>query len=222
MGKYKYVFFDMDGTIGDTREGIFNCTRYGFEKLGKEIDDSYESLIRVIGPPLVWAYQEYFGVSREDAEKVTAYYRERYSKKGIYEMNLYNGIENVLKKLVDSGIILAVVSAKPEDYIDRIMKHFGIDKYFSYNSSASKKDTDTSKVRLIKRSIEHFGIDDLSQVVMVGDRKYDLEGASDVGIDGIGVTYGFGSAEELNSCKKVFIAKTPDEIYDYIISTESK
>ena len=212
----------MDGTIGDTKEGIFNCTRYGFEKLGVEIDDSYESLIRVIGPPLVWAYQEYFGVSKEDAEKVTAYYRERYSEKGIFEMNLYDGIEDVLKKLVDAGMILAVVSAKPEDYIDRIMKHFGIDKYFSYNSSASKKDTDSSKVRLINRAIEHFGIEDLSQVVMVGDRKYDLDGASDVGVDGIGVIYGFGSLEELSNCENVFIAKTPHEIYDYIISTESK
>ena len=222
MGKYKYVFFDMDGTIGDTKEGIFNSTRYGFEKLGKEIDDSYESLIRVIGPPLVWAYQEYFGVSKEDAEKVTEYYRERSSEKGIYEMNLYDGIEDVLKKLVGNGIVLAVVSAKPEDYIDRIMKHFCIDKYFSYNSSASKKDTDTSKARLITRAIEHFGIEDLDEVVMVGDRRYDLEGASDVGVDGIGVTYGFGSFEELNSCENVFIAKTPDEIYDYIVSTESK
>ena len=88
MSRYKYVFFDMDGTIGNTQEGIFNCTRHAFKELGAELDDSYDSLRRVIGPPLVWAYQEYFGLSEADAVKATELYRQRYESKGMYEMVL--------------------------------------------------------------------------------------------------------------------------------------
>ena len=218
MGKYKYIFFDMDGTLGDTQEGIFNCTKYAFEKLGVSIDTSYESLSRVIGPPLVFAYQQYFGLSEEDAVKATEYYRERYSVKGVYEMNLYDGVEQMLKKLKSAGFTLALVSAKPEEYVEKIVKHKGIDKYFSFNSSASKKDTDTSKKRLITRAIEHFNISDLSEVVMVGDRIYDLDGAKDAFVDGVGVLYGYGSREELEACDNVFIASTPQELCDFLLN----
>lgn len=218
MGKYKYIFFDMDGTLGDTQEGIFKCTEYAFKKLGVEIDTSYESLSRVIGPPLVFAYMEYFGLSEKDAKKATDYYRERYSVKGVYEMNLYDGVEQMLSKLKSEGFTLAVVSAKPEEYVEKIIKHKEIDKYFSFNSSASKKDTDTSKKRLIIRAIEYFGITDLSEVVMVGDRIYDLEGAKDAGVDGVGVLYGYGNEEELTSCENVFIADTPDKLCAFLIN----
>jgi len=216
MCRYKYAFFDMDGTIGNTQEGIFKSTVYAFEKLGVSIDTSYESLRRVIGPPLVYAYMEYFGLSEADAEKARDLYRERYSVTGIYEMKLYDGMEKTLKTLKNIGVKLAVVSAKPQEFIDRIVPHFGLDKYIDLNVGVTMHEKDTSKVHLIKRAVDHFGITDMSEVVMVGDRMYDLDGAAELGIDGIGVSYGFGDIDELKNSPNVFIANSPEKIAEFI------
>lgn len=216
MCRYKYAFFDMDGTIGNTQEGIFKSTIYAFEKLGVSIDTSYESLRRVIGPPLVYAYMEYFGLSEADAEKARDLYRERYSVTGIYEMKLYDGMEKTLKALKNIGVKLAVVSAKPQEFIDRIVPHFGLDKYIDLNVGVTMHEKDTSKVHLIKRAVDHFGITDMSEVVMVGDRMYDLDGAAELGIDGIGVSYGFGDIDELKNSPNVFIANSPEKIAEFI------
>ena len=216
MCRYKYAFFDMDGTIGNTQEGIFKSTIYAFEKLGVSIDDSYESLRRVIGPPLVYAYMEYFGLSESDAEKARDLYRERYSVTGIYEMKLYDGMEKTLKALKNIGVKLAVVSAKPQEFIDRIVPHFGLDKYIDLNVGVTMHEKDTSKVHLIKRAVDHFGITDISEAVMVGDRMYDLDGAAELGIDGIGVSYGFGDIDELKNSPNVFIANSPEKIAEFI------
>ncbi len=216
MCRYKYAFYDMDGTIGDTQEGIFKSTEYAFEKLGVAIDNSYESLRRVVGPPLVHAYMEYFGLSEADAEKARDLYRERYSVTGIYEMKLYDGMEKSLKSLKDAGVKLAVVSAKPQEFIDRIVPHFGLDKYIDLNVGVTMHEKDTSKVHLIKRAVEHFGITDMSEVVMVGDRMYDLDGAAELGVDGIGVSYGFGDIEELKNSPNVFIADSPEAVAKFI------
>lgn len=206
----------MDGTIGNTQEGIFKSTEYAFEKLGVPIDNSFESLRRVIGPPLVYAYMKYFGLNESDAEIARDFYRERYSVKGIYEMTLYDGIEQVLETLKNSGVKLAVVSAKPQEYIDLIVPHFGLDKYIDLNVGVTMHEKDTSKVHLIKRALDYFGITDMSESVMIGDRMYDLDGAAELGIDGIGVSYGFGDIEELKNSPNVFIAESPEEIAEFI------
>ncbi len=221
MSKYKYAFFDMDGTLSNSREGIFKCTEYAFEKLGVPIDNSYESLRRVIGPPLVWAYHTYFGLSEEDARRATDLYRERYSRVGLFEMELYDGVKEALQTLSDKGIKMAVVSAKPQEYIERIIPHFGLDKFFEFTSCASKKDTDTSKSHLIQRAIDYFDIKDLTAAVMVGDTKYDLDSAAEIGIDGIGVSYGFGDREEIENCANVFIAEKITDAAKFIIGKTS-
>ena len=220
--RYKYAFYDMDGTVGDTSEGIFACTEYAFNKLGVKIDNSYESLSRVIGPPLVYAYMNYFGLDQNQAEEAVFHYRQRYSTKGIYEMRLYDGLEQSLKTLKEKGLVMAIVSAKPQEYIDRIVFRYGLEKYFELNVGANMADTHTSKTHLIKRALDYFNINDLNEAVMVGDRKYDLDSAAEIGIDGIGVSYGFGSMEELKGCPNVFIATTPCEISKFIIDDLSE
>lgn len=215
--KYKYVFFDMDGTIGDTHEGIFNCSKAAFDKLGIKYEDTYESLRKLIGPPLVYAYKEYFGATEEQAQRAKELYRQRYSVKGIYEMSVYEGMEETLKNLKQSGAYLAVVSAKPQEYIDIIVPYFGLDKYIDFCIGVSMTEKSTSKVHLIKTALEHFNINDMSHVVMIGDRKYDLDSASELGIDGIGVSYGYGDIDELNACNPVFIADNTKQISEYIL-----
>ncbi len=216
MCRYKYAFFDMDGTIGNTQEGIFKSTEYAFEKLGVPIDNSFESLRRVIGPPLVYAYMKYFGLSESDAEKARDFYRERYSVTGIYEMTVYDGVEQTLETLKNAGVKLAVVSAKPQEYIDLIVPHFGLDKYIDLNVGVTMHEKDTSKVHLIKRALDYFTITDTSEAVMIGDRMYDLDSAAELGVDGIAVSYGFGEIDELKSSPNVFIANSPEEIAEFI------
>lgn len=217
MSRYKYAFYDMDGTVANTCDGIFACTKYAFRKIGAPLDDSFESLRRVIGPPLFYAYTEYFGLSDDEAVRAVELYRERYSQIGIFELELYDGIEKSLEALVKNGVTLAVVSAKPQEFIDRITARFGLDKYFAFNVGAAMNDIDASKERLIMRAIDHFGITKKSDAVMVGDRKYDLDGAENVGIDGIGASYGFGALEELENCKHIYIGNSPKEISEFII-----
>ncbi len=215
--RYKYAFFDMDGTLSNSQEGIFKCTEYAFTKLGVPLDNSYESLRRVIGPPLVWAYSTYFGLSEADAHKATDLYRERYRVKGVFEMELYEGVKDALEMLYKANVRMAVVSAKPLEFIERIIPNFGLEKYFEFATCGSKTDVKTSKSHLIEQSIEKFGITDLSEVVMIGDTKYDLDSAFEVGVDGIGVTYGFGGRAELEGCPHVFVADTIVDVAEFII-----
>lgn len=215
--RYKYAFFDMDGTLSNSQEGIFKSTEYAFAKLGVPIDNSYESLRRVIGPPLVWAYQTYFGLSEEDAHKATDLYRERYRREGVFEMELYDGVKEALEMLYNAGIRMAVVSAKPLEFIERIIPHFGLEKYFEFAICGLKTDVKTTKSHLIEQSIAKFGITDLTEVVMIGDTRYDLDSASEVGVDGIGVTYGFGGREELEGCPNVLVADGIVDVAEFII-----
>lgn len=217
MPLYKYAFFDFDGTVCDTSEGIFNCAAYAMEKMGVEYDNSYESMRRLIGPPLVCAFEDFFGLDRAGAEEATANYRERYSDVGMFELKIYDGIEEILGKLTDAGVKLAIVSAKPEEYIKRIVKHFGLDKYFAVCVGPDFSDDHSSKTHLISRAMKEYGADNPDEAVMIGDRKFDLLSAAELGIDGVGVSYGFGSVEELESCNPVLIAKTPYEICDYVL-----
>lgn len=112
---------------------------------------------------------------------------------------------------------MAIVSAKPEEYVRRIVAHFGLDKYFSLCVGPDMKDESTSKTHLIKRAIEYYKVEKAKDAVMIGDRQYDLNSASELGIDGIGVSYGYGDVKELETCNPVFIAKNPQEICNFIL-----
>ena len=214
---YKYAFFDFDGTVCDTREGIFNCASYALNKMGVEYDNSFDSMRRLIGPPLVVAFAEFFGLDRAGAERATKLYRERYVDVGMFELKVYEGMVDVLVKLNDAGVKLAIVSAKPEEYIKRIVKHFGLDKYFSVCVGPDFSDDHSSKTHLISRAMKELGVDNPSDVVMIGDRKFDLESATELSVDGVGVTYGFGDREEIESCNPVFIANSPYEICNFVL-----
>ncbi len=217
MSRYKYAFYDLDGTVGDTCEGIFNCAAHAMNTMGVEFDGSYDSMRRLIGPPLVYAFENYFGLSADGARRATELYRERYSVKGLYEVRLYDGLEESVARLAEQGITLAVVSAKPEEYVKRIISYFNLDKYFKLCVGANMSDKNTSKAHLIKRALEYYETDDYKEAVMIGDRKYDLDSAAELNVDGIGVSYGYGDMEELSACQHVFIANTPMQICDYIL-----
>ena len=113
--KFKYILFDLDGTITESGPGIMNSVAYALEKMGYEEKDR-EKLKRFIGPPLTDSMMKYYGMSEEDAAKAVRYYREYYAEKGIFENSVYDGFDESIKRLKEQGLILAVATSKPEPF----------------------------------------------------------------------------------------------------------
>lgn len=210
----EYVLFDLDGTLTEPSLGITNSVMYAFKKFGIEIKDRSE-LYKFIGPPLIDSFVEYYGFTRENALKAIEYYREYYSVKGIFENRLYDGIKELLASLYSKGKKIILATSKPQKFAEQILKHFEIDKYFCFVGAATMDEKRTQKDEVIEYVLKECEID-TSKAVMIGDRKYDVLGAHKFGIKAIGVTFGFGSREELTQSGADFIADTPKEIKNFI------
>ncbi|MCF0121501.1 MAG: HAD family hydrolase [Oscillospiraceae bacterium] len=212
---YKYVFFDLDGTITDSAPGIINCVDYTLGKFGIHETDR-ASLLRFIGPPLYDSFIEYYGFSEEQSNQALVYYRERFSVTGIFENSVYDGIIPVFEELRSRGRYLALATAKPEVFTMRIMDYFGLSKYFDVMIGATLDVSRSHKIDVMRCAVRECGITDMSEVVMIGDRDQDINGANALGMDSIGVLYGYGSREELTDAGATFLAETPADILKYV------
>ena len=208
---YDYILFDLDGTLTDPAEGITNSVEYALNKFGIVVEDKRE-LYKFIGPPLVDAFAEYYGFSKEDSEKATAFYRETFRVKGLFENRVYDGIYEMLEELKQKGKKLVIATSKPEEFTLRILKHFDLLKYFDFVAAATFDSTRNTKDKVIEYALENVDISDKSKVVMVGDRHHDIKGALANGIDSIGVLYGFGDSEELQKAGATHIAENVEDI----------
>lgn len=217
MKSYDTFFFDLDGTITDSAPGITNSVIYALKKYGIEEND-YEKLCKFIGPPLDVSFQEYYGFSKEQSLEAIEYYREYYKDKGIFENSVYDGFEEVVKKLKEAGKRLIVATSKPEPFARRIIEHFGLSPYFDYVAGMELDGRRGSKEEVINYALEACGIKDKSKVLMVGDRRHDVIGARAAGIDCLGVLYGFGTREELEAAGAAYIIERPEEILNFIES----
>lgn len=215
--KYKYILFDLDGTLTNPEEGITKSFAYALEHMGIPVEDRKE-LRKVIGPPLLVSFDEFYHFTKEQALEATAKYRERYSDVGWAENEVYDGVEEMVKTLSEQGASLILATSKPERYAVKIMEHFGLSKYFTMLCGADDYATNRStKEEVVRYAIEQNGITDIGEVIMVGDRKYDVVGAAAVGIKTIGVLYGFGDEEELSAAGAIHIVKTPQELTQYLL-----
>ena len=216
MKKYKYVLFDLDGTILNTFEGVTKSFAYALEHYGIYVKDLNE-LTPVLGPPLYDAFVSMYGFSHDKAIEAVAKYRERYSQKFVEESKLYPGIKDIIKKLSDDGYNLVIATSKPECFVDKLLHYYDLAQYFSFVACAS-----LDKSRDTKEKVLGYLIDELKfnpeEAVMVGDRKFDLLGADSFGIDAIGVLYGFAPDGELEQSPNVYLAKDADELYNYIVN----
>lgn len=210
----EYILFDLDGTLTEPSIGITNSVMYAFKKFGIEIKDRSE-LYKFIGPPLIDSFVEYYGFTRENALKAIEYYREYYSVKGIFENRLYDGIKELLSSLYSEGKKLILATSKPQKFAEQILKYFSIDKYFYFVGAATMDEKRSQKDEVIEYILNECEID-TSKAVMIGDRKYDVLGAHKFGIRAVGVTFGFGTKEELVNSGADFIASTPQEIKNFI------
>lgn len=196
---YRYILFDLDGTLTDSREGICKCVQYALSKMGIEEPD-LEKLEKFIGPPLRDSFMEYYNMSAEEAEQATATYRERYSTVGMFENEVYPGIPELLRDLKKKDKYVAIASSKPTVYVDEILKHFEIRDYFDLVVGSELDGSRDKKEDVLNYTLTQMfpeGEIEYEEVVMIGDRKFDIEAAHTLGVGNIGVSYGFGSREEL-------------------------
>lgn len=209
---YETILFDLDGTLIDSAKGIKNSFRYTFDKFGlPEPTDEY--LNNFIGPPLLYSFESILGFPHEKAVYAVEVYREYFSEKGVFENYLFDGIVGLLQKLKSDGKKLIVATSKYELYALQILENLGIMQYFDFAAGSLKDGGRGTKAEVISYVLDKCGITDLSSAVMVGDRMHDTDGAKAVGIDSIGVTFGFGTRKELEAHGSTHIAESADDIY---------
>lgn len=205
--RYDPILFDLDGTLTDPGLGITNSVMYALRHFGIVVTDRRE-LYKFIGPPLWESFERYYGFSRAEAEKAVGYYREYFKDKGIFENEVYSGIEELLQQLKAKGRTLLVATSKPEVFARQILEHFKLAAYFSYIAGSELDGTRVRKAEVIRYALERSGISETAAAVMVGDREHDILGARDAGIDAVGVLFGYGSREELEQAGACHIAET--------------
>lgn len=207
--KRKYILFDLDGTLTDSSEGITKSVIYALNSFGIFVDDP-KSLYSFIGPPLLDSFQRYYGFDEEKAREAVEKYREYYEVTGIFENRVYEGIPELLGQLCGEEKTLLVATSKPKQMAERVLKHFELDHLLADIEGPDRKGLKEKKEDVIRHLLDKHGIQDPNQAVMVGDRKYDVEGAAKFGIPCIGVLYGFGSRRELSQA--AWIAKDVREL----------
>ena len=201
MKSEKWVFFDLDGTLTQSEEGIFNCLKYALERMGYPIPDE-EGLRKYIGPPMASSLREFAGMTEAQAAEGQAYYRERYNRIGKYENRVYPGVRSMLRALRKAGVRMGVVTGKPEAATRDILAYFGLDRFFDLVSCAKGSWSDK------EMQIREVLPEGAAEVWMVGDRKYDMEGGVRAGVHTLGAAWGYGSEEELRSAGAERIARS--------------
>lgn len=207
--KYSWIFFDLDGTLTESGPGIMNSVKYALRKMGKTELPS-EKLRRFIGPPLSDSFEKFCGCTAEETKQGIAFYREYYTSGGMFENELYPGVEEMLRTLKNAGFRLAIATSKPELLSIQIVKHFHLDSYFEAVCGATMDEKRVKKSEVIAYALETLGISEAEKksVLMVGDREHDILGAKENGLDSMGVLYGYGSESELCKAGADYIAET--------------
>ena len=199
----QYIIFDLDGTITDSKFGILKSMQYAAKHFGVEIkDEEFESYSFFLGPPLRDGFRKIGKFNEEELELIVAKYREYYVPTGMFENELYPGIEDLLKKLKANKKTVILATSKVESYAKKILEHFDILKYFDFVGGCELDGSRADKSEVILYCLAHFGCfsdADKSKAIMVGDRNHDIIGARKAGIESVGVLYGYGSEEELMS-----------------------
>lgn len=214
--KFDAVLLDFDGTFADTGVGIFNSVRVAIAAMNmRQLDQ--KQLRTFIGPPIHDSFKRELGLTDEQCDFAVQKYREVYGKRGIYQFEVYKGIPELVARLRENGIKVAIASAKPERFILKIFNFLKLTDELDFISATKSDSADEDKCTLINRAVEALGVDK-SRVLMVGDRHFDINGAKAAGVKSAGVTYGYGTREELRGAGATYIAESVDELADIILS----
>jgi phosphoglycolate phosphatase len=216
---YHYILFDLDGTLTDSKEGIFNCIRYALEKLCEPVPEE-QVLLKFIGPPLQDSFIRYCGLDEVRSAEAIRLFRERYAPIGKFENAPAPGMAELCRRLKDRGYVLALSSSKPEEMCVPICEKFGFAPSLT-TITGSPPVEDWEKADVIRETFRRLGLTDRekSQVLMVGDRKFDVLGAKECGIDCVGVEFfGYAAPGELADAGAVAVVRTAEELEAFILS----
>ena len=225
---FQYVLFDLDGTLTDPKLGITTCVQYALKSFGVEEDD-LDKLEPFIGPPLIESFMQFYDFTREQALQAQEKYRERFSVTGWLENEMYPGIDSLLRTLSGRGVKLAVASSKPEVFVEKILVHFGIREYFTVAVGSELNGKRVNKDEVVLEALRRLGViteNDAEHYLsmgefnsskrmdcaMVGDRKFDVEGAKAMNLVSVAVSYGFAQGDELKLAQPDYIADTVEEL----------
>lgn len=214
---YHYILFDLDGTLTDSREGIFNSVRYSLRKLGRSCPPE-ETLLRFVGPPLWDSFVRYCAMTEPEARHAVEVFRERYETVGWAENRPAPGMTALLRQLKEAGCVMAIASSKPERSVTPIAERFG---FLPYLEAACGSDGENeAKADVIRDAMARLGLgpEDTARTVMVGDRRYDVEGAAACGIPCVGVTFfDFAPPGELEQAGALAVCATAEELKQVLL-----
>lgn len=213
---YDIIAFDLDGTLTDPSRGFIEGCKYAFSKMGMECE-SDEALKRFIGPALFDEWQICYGFSPEEARRAVMLFREYYSVYGWWDNEIYPGVREMLAALKSGGKKLILATSKPEVFARNILDKFSLTEYFDFIGAATSNLKREKKWEVLSYALDGIGARELSKCIMVGDRKYDAEGAKICGIDSLGVLYGHGTWEEHIAAGFNYVCKTTRDVTDILI-----
>ena len=188
---YKYILFDLDGTLTDPKLGITKSVAYALKSYGIEVED-LDSLLKFIGPPLKDSFVKYYGFSEEQGVEAVERYREYFKPYGIYENKVYDGVENMLANLVKCGKKVILATSKPTVFANVILEHFNLKQYFTCVVGSELDGSRVKKGDVVAEALRQAGVTAKAVAFMVGDREHDIFGAKENEIDSVGVLYGYG------------------------------
>ena len=216
MKPYDWLFFDLDGTLTDSGLGIMRCAAHALRHFGIEVSD-LNVLRPFIGPPLEDSFQQFYRFSPEQAEQAVRVYRERYRSIGVFENEVYPGIPECLDALRAAGYRLALATSKPMDMTAIVMDHFDLRRHFDCVMARDAEGRLHTKSDVIREALLTQGITQLDRVLMIGDRKFDILGAHELGLKAIGVLYGYGDRPEMEAAAADHIVSTVGVLRAYLL-----
>lgn len=211
MQQYSIILFDLDGTISDPKVGITKSVQYALAKMGINEPDR-DSLTAFIGPPLQESFEQFYHMDSEMAGRAIGFYREYFSRVGIYENTLYSGVVELLQKLTDRGKAVVLATSKPTIYSQKILEYFNIASYFSCVVGSHLDGTRSSKTEIIAHIGQKYPQYPKASFIMIGDRKHDVVGARHYGIDSIAVSYGYGTVDELIQAHPTYLVNHIEDL----------
>jgi len=216
LKNYRFILFDLDGTLTDPKVGITKSVQYALHKMNI-VEQDLEKLTCFIGPPLQVSFKEYYGFDEEQTKSAIDYYRERFKEQGIFENELYEGILPLVQLLNEQQYRLVVATSKPTVFAEQILKHFELESYFDLIVGSNLDGTRSSKADIIRFILDYYKGYGNKDFVMIGDRKHDIIGANDTHIDSIAVSYGYGSMEELIESNPTQTAESVEQLKELLV-----
>lgn len=213
---YKYLFFDLDGTLTDSGAAITSCAKYALDQLGYK-NEPDDKLKRFVGPSLKDSFEKLYGITGEENDRGIKLFRSLYVQGGrMYDVTVYPGIPELLDKCQKAGLVSFVVTSKVTAFAEKIIAKVGLSDCFKGIIGPAPDDFSSDKSRLINRAVADYSLDKKT-CVMIGDTRFDIEGAHKARIDSIAVTYGYGDPAEVQMAHPTHYAADAADLADILL-----